>query len=55
MSDCATSLVTTMIAMMSVEYIQKSLGFKWDWLDILAGCLVGIGITALSAIGLTLL
>lgn len=34
------ALITTLIAMCSVEYIQKSIGGKWDWLDILAGILV---------------
>lgn len=29
-------------SMCSVEYAQKLCGNKWDWLDILAGCLSGI-------------
>ena len=28
------------IAMFTVEYIQTLFKCKWDWLDILAGCLV---------------
>lgn len=35
-----TGLVCVLVAMCSVEYIQKIYGGKWDWLDILAGILV---------------
>lgn len=36
------------ICMCSVEYIQKSSGIgKWDWLDVLAGCLVPLILTIL--------
>lgn len=32
-----------LIAMCSVEYIQKSSGIgKWDWIDVLAGCIFPI-------------
>lgn len=31
------------IAMCAVKYIQKAAGIgKWDWLDILAGCLISL-------------
>lgn len=33
------------IAMCSVEYTQKLCGNKFDWLDILSGCLIPIIIT----------
>ena len=36
------ALATTAIAMLSVEYIQHTFGCKFDWLDILAGCLIPI-------------
>lgn len=35
-----TGLVCVFVAMCSVEYIQKTSGSKWDWLDVLAGILV---------------
>ena len=35
-----TGLVCVLVAMCSVEYIQKTSGGKWDWLDILAGIIV---------------
>lgn len=44
------ALVTTFIAMCSVEYIQKSSGYYWDWLDVLAGCLLGIVYTFVTFI-----
>lgn len=34
-----SGLVCVLVAMCSVEYAQKSAGGKWDWSDILAGCL----------------
>lgn len=33
------------IAMCSVEYTQKLCGNKFDWLDVLAGCLIPIILT----------
>jgi uncharacterized membrane protein YqhA len=32
-----TGAICVFVAMCAVEYIQKSIGGKWDWLDILAG------------------
>ena len=34
------ALCVVVIAMMAVEYGQKTCGSKFDWLDVLAGCLV---------------
>ena len=35
-----TGTCCVFVAMCSVEYIQKTSGSKWDWLDVLAGILV---------------
>lgn len=40
-----TGLVCVFVAMCSVEYIQKSSGGKWDWIDVLAGILVSATVT----------
>ena len=43
------SLVSVFVAMCSVEFIQgKIYGYplKWDWLDVLAGCLPALCVTA---------
>ena len=37
--------IMVFVAMCAVEYIQKRMGGKWDWLDIAAGCLVPVCIT----------
>ena len=38
-----------LVAMMSVEFIQQSSGVgKWDWLDVLAGCLPAVVLLAVS-------
>lgn len=37
-----TGAICVFVAMCAVEYIQKSIGGKWDWLDILAGVLLPI-------------
>ena len=37
-----TGTICVFVAMCAVEYIQKSIGGKWDWLDILAGILLPI-------------
>lgn len=37
--------INVLASMCSVEYTQKLCGNKWDWLDILAGCLPGILLT----------
>ena len=37
-----TGAICVFVAMCAVEYIQKSIGGKWDWLDILAGILLPI-------------
>ena len=34
--------ISVAIAMASVEYIQKSIGGKFDYLDILAGCIIPV-------------
>lgn len=39
------SVAAVFISMCSVEYIQKQSGGKWDWLDILARCLLPVFIT----------
>ena len=46
------SLVTTFIAMCSVEYIQHSLGYIWDWLDVLSGLLVPICFTLIITLSI---
>lgn len=38
-------MVATVIAMCTVEYIQKTLGHPWDWHDVLAGTIVPAVIT----------
>lgn len=37
--------LSVFIAMCAVEYTQKQCGNKWDWLDVLAGCLIPIILT----------
>ena len=37
-----TGTICVFVAMCAVEYIQKSIGGEWDWLDILAGVLLPI-------------
>lgn len=37
--------LTVFISMCSAEYVQKICGNKWDWLDILAGCILPVIIT----------
>lgn len=37
-----TGAICVFVAMCAVEYIQKSIGGEWDWLDILAGILLPI-------------
>lgn len=49
-SQFINSLITVFIAMCSVEYIQTTFKCKWDWLDVLAGCLVGILMTIILLI-----
>lgn len=46
------SLITVFIAMCSVEYIQTTFKSKWDWLDVLAGCLIAILFTIIILINL---
>lgn len=41
------SMLSVFISMCSVEYTQKLCGNKWDWLDILAGCIVPVLLTIL--------
>ena len=36
------SLITTFIAMCSVEYIQTTFNCKWDWIDVIFGIFVGL-------------
>lgn len=40
--------VMVFVAMCAVEYIQERMGYKWDWLDIAAGCLVPVCITVFT-------
>lgn len=40
------ALCVVAIAMLCVEYGQKTCGSKFDWLDVLAGCLVPLVLTA---------
>lgn len=44
------AFVTTLIAMMSVEYIQNKMGGKWDNKDIYAGVLVPFCLSVASFI-----
>lgn len=46
------SLITVFITMCSVEYIQTTFKCKWDWLDVLAGCLIAILFTIIILINL---
>lgn len=46
------SLITVFIAMCSVEYIQTTFKCKWNWLDVLAGCLIAILFTIIMLINL---
>lgn len=39
--------IVVTVAMCAVEYIQKLMGGKWDWLDIVAGCMIPILVTLL--------
>ncbi len=34
------ALLVVVMAMMAVEYGQKTCGSKFDWLDVLAGCMI---------------
>lgn len=42
--------ISVAIAMASVEYIQKSIGGKFDYLDILAGCIIPIALSLVLTI-----
>ena len=45
------SIVATIaVAMASVEYIQKSIGGKFDYLDILAGCIIPVALSLILMI-----
>ena len=37
-----TGAICVFVSMCAVEYIQKSIGGEWDWLDILAGVLLPV-------------
>ena len=37
-----TGTICVFVAMCAVEYIQKSIGGEWDWLDILTGVLLPV-------------
>lgn len=45
-----TTLLSTLVAMCSVEYIQTTFQCKWDWLDVLAGCLVPLVFTVIISL-----
>lgn len=50
------STISVFIAMCAVEYTQKTSGIgKWDWLDILAGCLIPVLITIIVLIVIAIL
>lgn len=40
-----TGLICVLVAMCSVEYIQKTSGGVWDWLDVIAGVLIPVIVT----------
>lgn len=42
--------ISVAIAMASVEYIQKSIEGKFDYLDILAGCIIPIALSLILTI-----
>lgn len=44
------ALLIVVMAMMAVEYGQKTCGSKFDWLDVLAGCLVPLVLTAVFCV-----
>ena len=48
-SSCFSTLVVAGL-MMAVEYGQKTCGSKFDWLDVLAGCLVPLVLTAVFCV-----
>ena len=48
-SSCFSTLIVAGL-MMAVEYGQKTCGSKFDWLDVLAGCLVPLVLTAVFCV-----
>lgn len=47
-----SGLVCVFVAMCSAEYAQKYAGGEWDWLNILAGCIVPIIVELLLFVSL---
>lgn len=45
-----TALGAVFLAMVSVDYGQRTAGSKFDWLDVLAGCLVPLVLTAVFCV-----
>ena len=44
------SFLCVFFSMCSVEYIQKSVGGRWDWLDVLAGSVAPVLLTVVIAV-----
>ena len=45
-----TALGAVFLAMASVDYGQRTAGSKFDWLDVLAGCLAPLVLTAVFCV-----
>lgn len=45
--SCITGVMTVLTSMCACEYKDRTNGGKWDWLDIVAGCIIPIIITIL--------